>query len=588
MKVISTKIIDNRYTFKIYLNAKIEEDKDFINKYFYLMNNENTYLLVLREDDTYTEKYIQTYFLESILDKNPPFNLSNLSFLYSSASIENTSGYIAKTTTPYQWKQSDSYCVYKYYEDKNISIIRIKGLLQTCDLIPYFSSTQYIFVSVPWIMYKHDYEKMLDLLFTFNKSNRANIFIECSDLDAILWAHEYGFKYLFCNNNAWIDYNLFRDLKDLKDLRIEKKYDMIMNCRSQNVKRPYFAKHIDNLAFIKNKPCVFNTDFDHTTLKYTYTNDRVLTHEEIALLCNESHCGGIFSQEEGCCYASSEYILCGIPVISTPSRGGRDVWYTKDNSIIVENELEVKSAVELLKNKNIDSKVIIEHHVNLSNTMRQNFNNVVQSIFISHNIQINASKYFSKTYFHLFQTWHQSIHDAILIFKSPHVQLSNSVILDVFNTLDQKRSGRKLLVFGLGYDSILWHNYTNTYFVENDKKYIKMFNTMNVIKYKYPTTVKDSFTIKDPSKFSLPKDLQKLAPFDVILIDAPCGYDDTQCGRLLPIYWSKKYLSKKDTVIYIDDSNRKLESYLIDKYFKKYNKTYFPQRDGTIKLIHRV
>ena len=35
----------------------------------------------------------------------------------------------------------------------------------------------------------------------------------------------------------------------------------------------------------------------------------------------------------------------------------------------------------------------------------------------------------------------------------------------------------------------------------------------------------------------------------------------------LPIYWTRKFLSDKKTIIYIDDADRKLESLLIEKYF---------------------
>lgn len=53
-------------------------------------------------------------------------------------------------------------------------------------------------------------------------------------------------------------------------------------------------------------------------------------------MLNNSSVGGIFSATEGACYASTEYLMCGLPVISTHSTGGRDIWYTPDNSILVE------------------------------------------------------------------------------------------------------------------------------------------------------------------------------------------------------------------------------------------------------------
>lgn len=54
---------------------------------------------------------------------------------------------------------------------------------------------------------------------------------------------------------------------------------------------------------------------------------RYLDHDEVTDAIYKSCLGGIFSEHEGACYASTEYLLCGCPVISTPSVGGRDVWY---------------------------------------------------------------------------------------------------------------------------------------------------------------------------------------------------------------------------------------------------------------------
>jgi hypothetical protein len=58
----------------------------------------------------------------------------------------------------------------------------------------------------------------------------------------------------------------------------------------------------------------------------------------------------------------------------------------------------------------------------------------------------------------------------------------------------------------------------------------------------------------------IPNSLLELGPFDIILIDGPTGFNNECPGRILPIYWSKKYLSKQGTIIYIDDANRKLEN----------------------------
>jgi glycosyltransferase involved in cell wall biosynthesis len=63
---------------------------------------------------------------------------------------------------------------------------------------------------------------------------------------------------------------------------------------------------------------------------------RYLPLGEVAGVLNSSSIGGMFSATEGACYASTEYLMCGLPVVSTASTGGRDIWYPPHNSIIVE------------------------------------------------------------------------------------------------------------------------------------------------------------------------------------------------------------------------------------------------------------
>jgi len=57
---------------------------------------------------------------------------------------------------------------------------------------------------------------------------------------------------------------------------------------------------------------------------------------EVAKINNEGLCGLALSEIEGACYASTEYLLCGMPVISTSSLGGRHQYYDLSNSIIVD------------------------------------------------------------------------------------------------------------------------------------------------------------------------------------------------------------------------------------------------------------
>ena len=78
--------------------------------------------------------------------------------------------------------------------------------------------------------------------------------------------------------------------------------------------------------------------------------------------------------------------------------------------------------------------------------------------------------------------------------------------------------------------------------------------------------------------------LKNLAPFDIIIVDGPEGYSNEKPGRLIPCYWST-LLSKKGTIIYIDDANRKLENYCINKFFTDKEKQIFNERDKCTKIF---
>jgi hypothetical protein len=170
------------------------------------------------------------------------------------------------------------------------------------------------------------------------------------------------------------------------------------------------------------------------------------------------------------------------------------------------------------------------------------------------------------------------------------IQIHTDVIGDIIDTCLHKNL--KVLVFGLGYDSNLWYNLSdnNTFFVEDNQDYIDLNKDIpqsNIVKYKYKTTVEQSFDISDEEILvhSIPEELLKLGPFDIIIIDGPAGYAGNRPGRLLPIYWSKTYLSKPGTIIYIDDCKRRLEKHCIDRFLIDYRIKHFQERSGCDKFI---
>jgi glycosyltransferase involved in cell wall biosynthesis len=106
----------------------------------------------------------------------------------------------------------------------------------------------------------------------------------------------------------------------------------------------------------------------------------------------QSYCGLILSKIEGVCRASSEYLLTGLPVVSTPSKGGRDVWYDKDNSLIVDpDECQVAEAVAEFMARPRDPSSIRDRYLNLAKEFRHRFRDeVLAPLLKQHKIDISA------------------------------------------------------------------------------------------------------------------------------------------------------------------------------------------------------
>lgn len=149
----------------------------------------------------------------------------------------------------------------------------------------------------------------------------------------------------------------------------KKEYDAIHIARASKFKRHWLTNLVENCyqvsivpKYILKSKCkctyqelckhciedtlseddIYNLFKNNKNVKISFYDSNI--YENI----KKTKVGLIFSPYEGACYASLEYLLAGLPVISCPSKGGRDVYYNERNSIIVENPTpeKVKDAVK--------------------------------------------------------------------------------------------------------------------------------------------------------------------------------------------------------------------------------------------------
>ena len=141
----------------------------------------------------------------------------------------------------------------------------------------------------------------------------------------------------FINHNSFVDPQLFKPKK------VAKKYDVVYNGRLELGKRHYLLKLCRSIALIsapilrQNKEKIKYLEM----LKGSIPNAKIfnfpgginlsalqslknlpqLGPESISNILNHSKVGAILSYKEGACYASIEYLLSGIPMVTTKNIG---------------------------------------------------------------------------------------------------------------------------------------------------------------------------------------------------------------------------------------------------------------------------
>jgi glycosyltransferase involved in cell wall biosynthesis len=270
------------------------------------------------------------------------------------------------------WAFSDTAIIFKYYKDSSRQAFVLEGLDHHFDILQFFTPKDYLLITIPCHTTAWNFRFALKCLESQNPSYPpSNITFLANTKEQELQARSNGFKSIFFNQNALLDeatYWLERDSDTI--------YDLVLNTRPErNFKRPYLAKSVPNLSVIQGYNFRKDDYMDLHELEPAFLNETRLTTQDVVKIYNQSMVGGIFSEKEGACYSSSEYLLCGLPVVSTYSEGGRDIWYNKWNSIICEPTQEAVSEAVVQAARKLADGIYSRHrirsmHVSMQHEMR--------------------------------------------------------------------------------------------------------------------------------------------------------------------------------------------------------------------------
>jgi len=251
-----------------------------------------------------------------------------------------------------------------------------------------------VYISAAWMAspepVKHAYDLLIrrklahKVIILYNAPNEKELF-ETRIADIFSSADRSGVELLFCNNNAFVDENKFYIANADEGRRI---YDLVINsrfCAYKNVQVANQCHNTIHIGYLDQSPTrsviptfgkLANYIARPTSPTEIISQYNPLRQHQINQILNQSSVGGIFSEIEGACRASAEYLLCGLPVISSACQGGREIWYNSNNSIICQECTPetvydaCQKAKENLANGSFQRAEIRKQHIAQSNEHR--------------------------------------------------------------------------------------------------------------------------------------------------------------------------------------------------------------------------
>lgn len=191
----------------------------------------------------------------------------------------------------------------------------------------------------------------------------------------------------FINKNAFIDESIFRFVPNQ-----EKDFNAIHNAQLARYKRHELAAHVRNLAIITYRHPHIGRNSDSARyaddIRYLLRNATWLNRpgsplppREVPALLNRARVGLCLSAEEGVFGASMEYLLCGLPIVSTRSIGGRDVFFDDEYVKIVDDSAEsVAAGVKEMIGRQVNPELIRQRTLQKVDNHRRRFVSLVEQI----------------------------------------------------------------------------------------------------------------------------------------------------------------------------------------------------------------
>jgi glycosyltransferase involved in cell wall biosynthesis len=177
----------------------------------------------------------------------------------------------------------------------------------------------------------------------------------------------FGESALLLNHNLTVSETIFRPLRETETV-----FDAIYNARLSKQKRIELAAAIESVAYItylQGEPTEETRQLlahmrglgpAHKILNRFENGVPVkLKAPEVNVAYNRVAVGLCLSAVEGAMVSSMEYLLAGLPIVTTPSRGGRELFFDSEYCLTVAPDPRaIREAVETLRKRHIPREYI--------------------------------------------------------------------------------------------------------------------------------------------------------------------------------------------------------------------------------------
>lgn len=230
-----------------------------------------------------------------------------------------------------------------------------------------------------------------------------------------------GLDALFCSHNCLVDERVFYPRTD-----VERRFDAVFDARINRFKRHELAADVESLALLYAR-AKHNTEPVHVwrirrALAHAHDFNReagqgryrALDAPAIADRLAMCRVGLCLSAVEGANFASMQYLMSGLTVVSTASEGGRDVFFDPRTTMIVEADpAAVRRGVAEMVSRTVDAEDVRATTMSIVDQHRRRLKQRLQRIYDSEGIQANVDDEWDTRFFDKMMSNRQSHRDVI-------------------------------------------------------------------------------------------------------------------------------------------------------------------------------